>query len=687
MKHLLSSLLFFLSLSAICQNAPTLRNDTLAVCAGKLSLTDILDNDIDIDGDSIFVDSIFIRPQNGFLTNTGGLFSYTSNPNYVGIDRAYVRVCDNSFFKQCAFEFVVWRVDTCPVFNTAPSATNDLVAVCHNQSTSIIPLSNDSDFDGDSIAIVSFLNSANLGTDSFDNTTYFYTPSVLSGIDTITYVLCDFPDSLPSLCDTASIIITINDCTPLPNRAPTAFTDTFTICHTSAISAIPIINDSDIDGDSIGIISFLDRPLWGVDSFVGNVFYYTPNTLSGTDSLRYVLCDFPQTLPQLCDTGLIIINVVDCTPLPNQAPQAQIDAVIALEDFTSFPFDPRDNDTDPDGDPLTWTPLFGPLNGTVSQVGTRWIYRPNPNFNGLDFMPYRVCDNGTPQLCAFSAVVFTIAPRNDAPVAVNDSISVLEDERTLLNLLDNDIDVDGDALRITRVNSATNGTVELINGQVFYTSNLNFFGTDQFRYRICDSTNACSEANVYITVLPVDDAPVAVDDSVRISALSNSLDVTALLNDYDVEGDSFWISNVSNGSIINAEIKTENGRQVIALSRSNNEDCGQDAITYEICGSGGCSSALVMVNVGCQFTGKLPEGFSPGNDGINDKLIFNNLDDYRPLNLKVFNRWGDVVYETRDYENDWAGTHKNQPVPDGTYFYILMLNTDEEHIRQLIIQR
>jgi gliding motility-associated-like protein len=83
----------------------------------------------------------------------------------------------------------------------------------------------------------------------------------------------------------------------------------------------------------------------------------------------------------------------------------------------------------------------------------------------------------------------------------------------------------------------------------------------------------------------------------------------------------------------------------------------------------------------------LPEGFSPGNDGINDKLIFNNLDDYRPLNLKVFNRWGDVVYETRDYENDWAGTHKNQPVPDGTYFYILMLNTDEEHIRQLIIQR
>ncbi len=64
-------------------------------------------------------------------------------------------------------------------------------------------------------------------------------------------------------------------------------------------------------------------------------------------------------------------------------------------------------------------------------------------------------------------------------------------------------------------------------------------------------------------------------------------------------------------------------------------------------------------------------------DGMNDFLIFKNLE-YHPSNsLVVFNRWGNTIYETENYANDWAGGQQN----NGTYFYILTIETLETLIK------
>jgi len=68
-------------------------------------------------------------------------------------------------------------------------------------------------------------------------------------------------------------------------------------------------------------------------------------------------------------------------------------------------------------------------------------------------------------------------------------------------------------------------------------------------------------------------------------------------------------------------------------------------------------------------------GLSPNNDGFNDKFIVT-----RPfgtkISLQVFNRWGNVVYKSDDYQNDWAGKGQGnflgQDLPSGTYFYIIV---------------
>ncbi|MBK8556473.1 MAG: gliding motility-associated C-terminal domain-containing protein [Lewinellaceae bacterium] len=56
--------------------------------------------------------------------------------------------------------------------------------------------------------------------------------------------------------------------------------------------------------------------------------------------------------------------------------------------------------------------------------------------------------------------------------------------------------------------------------------------------------------------------------------------------------------------------------------------------------------------------------------------------------VSLFNQWGDEVFHAKPYNNDWSGTYNGQPLPSGTYFYIVKFNGDGG-VRQgfLVIQR
>jgi gliding motility-associated-like protein len=67
---------------------------------------------------------------------------------------------------------------------------------------------------------------------------------------------------------------------------------------------------------------------------------------------------------------------------------------------------------------------------------------------------------------------------------------------------------------------------------------------------------------------------------------------------------------------------------------------------------------------------------TPNGDGINDALAFDYLDFYPDNELYILNRWGNVVYQTTNYQNDWIGSDFSE----GTYFYLLKINeTGEEY--------
>ncbi len=88
-------------------------------------------------------------------------------------------------------------------------------------------------------------------------------------------------------------------------------------------------------------------------------------------------------------------------------------------------------------------------------------------------------------------------------------------------------------------------------------------------------------------------------------------------------------------------------------------------------------SAEVEVNNCLQ----IPDGFSPNGDGINDVLVVPCIEDYPINNIKIYSRYGNLVYETNNYKNNWDGI-PNQGVPrtssvlpTGTYYYVLTIDT------------
>jgi gliding motility-associated-like protein len=112
---------------------------------------------------------------------------------------------------------------------------------------------------------------------------------------------------------------------------------------------------------------------------------------------------------------------------------------------------------------------------------------------------------------------------------------------------------------------------------------------------------------------------------------------------------------------------------------------GSDSFVYSICdylNSCDEASVLVFINDNAFF---VPEAFSPNGDGINDKFEIKGIAKYKTVDVTIFNRWGNMVYQSKNYgegegkDGFWNGTAKSGggPVPNGTYFYVIKLDGKE----------
>jgi VCBS repeat-containing protein len=198
------------------------------------------------------------------------------------------------------------------------------------------------------------------------------------------------------------------------------------------------------------------------------------------------------------------------------------------------------NDTDVDSATLTAALGTDVTHGSLTlHSDGSFTYTPDADFYGTDTFTYTVSD-GTATDTA--TVTITVTPVNDPPIAVDDSYEVAEDTvltvPVLTGVLANDTDVDSATLTAALGTDVTRGSLTLNgDGSFTYTPDADFYGTDTFIYTVSDGT-ATDTATVTITVTPVNDPPIAVDDSYEVAedtVLTVPVLTGVLANDTDVD--------------------------------------------------------------------------------------------------------------------------------------------------------
>ncbi|MFK7783914.1 MAG: gliding motility-associated C-terminal domain-containing protein, partial [Crocinitomicaceae bacterium] len=88
------------------------------------------------------------------------------------------------------------------------------------------------------------------------------------------------------------------------------------------------------------------------------------------------------------------------------------------------------------------------------------------------------------------------------------------------------------------------------------------------------------------------------------------------------------------------------------------------------------SSGLIPVYNQCAL--QVPNIITMNGDDINDEFIIRNIEDYDRVHLQIFNRWGNLVFESDDYQNDWKGKDvSGKELVVGVYTYVLTPESDK----------
>ncbi|MBK6775612.1 MAG: tandem-95 repeat protein [Flavobacteriales bacterium] len=659
---------------------PVADSDTVNVITPEDTPILICISATDPDGDPLDVTAVLNGPTNGAvigLLDGDTCFTYVPALDWSGVDTVVVTVCDQ--FNDCDEVTVI--VTVTPV-NDVPVITDgglpiDSLNIVTPEDTPIVICLNAIDADGDTLDVVSVvngpLNGQVVGTLNGD-TCFTYIPNAdWNGSEIVSVVVCDDNGG----CDTMTVtigVIPVDDAPVITDGG--APVDTINVTTPQDIPVTSCLDAIDADGDTLDVVEIIDGPDSGVVTGVldgDTCFTYTPNAgYFGPDTLTAVVCDGTGS----CDTVVVVITVTEV--IPNQPPIAVDDTAATLED-TSVAIDIQDNDSDPDGDPLTTTGAVAG-NGTVTINGNGSItYVPDPGWCGTDTITYTVCDPFG--LCDDAIVIVDVACVNAPPIAVDDNAATTPGVVITIAVLDNDSDPDGDPITVINA-SAANGSV-LVNGDgsITYTPNVGFCGTDTLTYTISDGNGGTDTAIVIIDVPCPNEPPIAVDDYVVIDG--DQAVIYVLGNDSDPDGDPI---EVTSASALNGTVSI-NGDGTVNYSPDPGF-CGWDTITYIICDPQPlCDEGVVVLEVVCpDNTLLIPQGFSPNGDGIADTWVIQNLDLYPGASVIIFNRWGNEVFNADPYLNDWTGVSQHaltvgDVLPAGTYWYLLDLGVEGEEVR------
>ena len=226
--------------------------------------------------------------------------------------------------------------------------------------------------------------------------------------------------------------------------------------------------------------------------------------------------------------------------------------------------------SDPDNDPLTYSIVFEPSEGSVSVTGSTATYTSNSDTAFKDNFAYKVCD--TINFCAQARVYINILSVNDRPTSQDLFITVTEKQMLFFDLIGED--PENDELTYVITSKPQYGIAGNSRNKASYISNSDIATGDQFTYKVCDPEPSCSQSTVTINITPVNDPPTGQNSTVYIEE-GQTIVISLYGSDVDSDNEklSYQISSPPMGGY------THSGRRV-TYTAVNNEliDWGKGSI-------------------------------------------------------------------------------------------------------------
>ena len=534
--------------------------------------------------------------------------------------------------------------------NTPPIITSDIVELLEDgEGSGNILDSGDNDPDGTTLVVNTTPLSGPLHGNIVVNPdgTFTYTPnSNYYGQDTVLIEVCDQGLPLPAICATDTLFVNV-----LPvNDPPTVQNENVLSVSGNPTLGNVLLNDTDIEGTTLTASTLVVLPpsngTFEINSD-GSFTYTSTAGYTGFDTVIVSVCDSGFPLPVICVNDTIIFDVQSFTfEVFAGDDKSTCDTVFLLAGSEI-----------PEGGTGLWTQIAGagiivdPTSAETEiqglQIGEN-IYVWSVTLNSLTLSDTVIITLNPPAevalagpditTCLKTTSISATAPANDAG-----SWSIISGVATIVspdsfNSEVIDIEVGNNILLWTVSNGLCTSTDTLV--------------ITRFEQPV---VNAGPDTTICARDLPIE-LPITVTGASEWTW--NLIAGAGTISDAQSTSPVFsGLSKTVNTFILSAENETCFDSDTLNITVYSDDD--PFCLNQEI---------------------YIPTGFSPNGDGSFDLFVISNLNDLR-AHVQIFNRWGILVYENLDYNNDWDGTATNAGgggLPDGTYYYVIQIEGENE---------
>ena len=666
---------------------------------------DVLANDNGLEDTPINV-WIIDQPANGEaeVPNGSNNVHYKPNTDYLGKDTLQYAVIDNDEESDTARVIINVKED-----NLIPVAIDDSAHTLMNHEVEIHVLNNDSLLhDGlDGVEIFSEAEHGELSITQY-NTVIYKPYKWYTGTDEFRYLLKDSDGD----SDVATVFVTVEE---IPNYLPDAKDDSTGTSMNEDVTIDVLRNDEGLNNGPISLSAISEPDNGKITVNEDRTITYSPvKDYLGYDYFEYQVCDYDDE----CDAAEVKVHVRENNTVP-----IAVDDKVYTHMNESVTVEVLENDSGLDDGMGQITIPGKPSYGKAEVNSNHTItYTPNYWFEGPDTLTYELSDvdgdYDTAQVAIGVLNTDTLPEIAVTKISGNTSenktkaffsmkLQTRPDEDVLIALHSSDTTegvIDKDSLVFTHQNfdrkqeiGVTGVNDQIVDGDITYEIITANAISDDIIYNklTVENVDAINEDNdesgVEVSLLSEDNRTSEDGNRVRLGVLLTSSPTSEVLINVSSTDETEGL--VEGNQVLFSSGDSQKEKEVVVIGVDDSERDGD--VEYEIefnttsedtsYNNEVIENFLLVNEDNDEIESFIPDAFSPNNDGLNERFTIKGLDQYDNLSIKIYNRWGSLVYSDNDYNNNWDGkanvsTLGKKELPSSTYYYYLKIKDTGETI-------